>query len=130
MTNTNKIYDGDVKARVGKAIEAYKAKPHCYFNDTMHNCAQDVKNIAKIYKTSGWMAVAILIKGVNENCWAEHYLGQPNVSEFYAELYHAACAWYQGYPANEEEEKNANPEDGSFDHVSEEDLCRIYKYLD
>lgn len=129
MTNTNKIYDGDVKARVSKAIESYKAKPNCYFNDEMNNLSLEVKNIAKLYKKSGWKAVAELVKEVNDRCWEEHYLAQENVSKFYAELYHAACAWYLGYPANKEEEEQAD-EEGCFDHVDEDDVCKIYRYLD
>ena len=125
MTNTNKIYDGDVKARVNKAIESYKAKRNCYFNDEMSNLSIEVKNIAKLYKKSGWKAVAELIKEVNDRCWEEYYLAQENVSKFYAELYHAACAWYQGYPANEEEEKL-----GEVDRVSDEDFSNIYRFLD
>ena len=42
----NKIYDGDVKARVNLAIENYKAKRRCYFNNEMNNYAQEVKDIA------------------------------------------------------------------------------------
>lgn len=88
---------------------------------------KDVKKV--ISEKLGWKAVAKLIEDVNSRCWEEYYLAQENVSNFYAELYHAACAWYQGYPANEEEVKNANSEDGSFDHINEEDVCKIYKYL-
>lgn len=128
-TNTNKIYDGDVKARVDLAIEIYKSNPNCYFNDTMYNYAQEVKNIDKLYKKSGWKAVSELIADVNSRCWEEYYLGQENVSRFYAELYYAFCAWYQGYPANEYEVEHAD-EEGCFDHVDKDDMCKIYRYLD
>lgn len=121
---TNKIYDGDVKARVNAVIESYKATG-CYFNDEMRNHSVSVKNIAKLYKIAGWKAVAELIKDVNELCWIEYSLGNENVSRFYAELYHAAAAWYQGYPANKEEEKL-----GGVSRVSDEDFSNIYEFLD
>ena len=125
-----KIYDGDVISRTDLAEKEYKKNRNCYFNHEMKSYAEKIKNIATTYKNEGWKAIVNLIKEVNLRCWEANWCGEEHVSEFYAELYHAACAWYMGYPANKYEKDNCNEGDGSYDHVSEDDLCAIYKALD
>lgn len=125
-----RIYDGDVKARADKALK--ELKESCFDTEAIGNATEYtllLKNIKKEYKHNGWKAVAELIADINQNCWMCYNLEQHQLGMFYAELYHAACAWYQGYPANAEEEANAN-EDGEFAHLPTEDVLKIYRYLD
>ena len=131
MENVKVIYDGDVKARADKALK--ELKEVCFDVEAIETATTYVlrlKSIKRLYKHEGWKAVAELIADINQQCWILYNFGYNDASEFYAKLYHAACAWYQGYPANAYEEEHANEKDGSFEHICSEDVLKIYRYLD
>lgn len=123
-----RIYDGDVKARVEVAVKELGNVEATYLPEVVA-FSVTIETIDKLYKTKGWESVARVIGNVNHKCWYYFEKGEKELSKFYSDLYHAACAWYQGYPSNQYEVDNADS-DGCFDHVSEDDMYRIYKYLD
>lgn len=119
-----KIYSGDIIRRVNKVYNILSEKAKKELKD-YYNTLIGIKGF---YENFGWKALADFIIEMNEKAFT-YYTVDKLLYDFFDEAYHSLVCWYCGYPASEEEEllSNAN---GIYNHIDEEDVSKIFRYLD